>query len=183
MGLLSAILGIFTSKRDSDPEESEEFVDIELALEFAHRNDDGVIVISGLTQAGSSLAGLIVELDPHWNEQPLGESGAFAYWGSGRIRSPGETGNVFVRRLASAYGIPCSSDMAGTVEALVVGLANDPAEALVMPTKMKFFFNSESEEHYAEVFINLDVPAGRLEFHEKDPEYREPLLHALCATS
>jgi hypothetical protein len=59
------------------------------------------------------------------------------------------------------------------------GLEGDPARVLSSPVRMKFFFHSSSEARYAEVFTNIDVQAGRLEFHEKDPSYRVALVRAL----
>ena len=46
---------------------------------------------------------------------------------------------------------------------------------------MKLFFHADSEDEarYAEVFTNINVEEGLLEFHEKDPAYRGPLLRAL----
>ncbi|MEZ0273788.1 MAG: hypothetical protein ACAH88_02695, partial [Roseimicrobium sp.] len=52
------------------------------------------------------------------------------------------------------------------------------------PVKMKLFFSpGENDPHfedrYAEHFLNFDLAAKRIEFREKDPGYREPLLRAL----
>ena len=46
--------------------------------------------------------------------------------------------------------------------------------------RMKFFFNPDGEEAlYSEVFINIDLSEKRLEFNEKDNDYRAPLLRSL----
>src|SRR5205823_11415407 len=67
--------------------------------------------------------------------------------------------------------------MVSSVDASVVGLEGDPEHVLDGMTKMKFFFyNSGPDERYAEVFINVDAKNQVLQFHEKDPEYRKPLL-------
>ena len=63
--------------------------------------------------------------------------------------------------------------------AQVVCLGGDPTAVPRQSLKMKFFFNSEGESRYAEVFINLDFDAAVGQFHEKDPEYRLPLLRSL----
>jgi hypothetical protein len=44
---------------------------------------------------------------------------------------------------------------------------------------MKLFFENEEPNRYAEVFVNVIAPERRIELHEKDPEYRKPLLCAL----
>ena len=75
---------------------------------------------------------------------------------------------------------PAPQAMSPEVEVAAVGLNSDPTQVLKTPTKMKFFFEeSEPEDLYAEVFTNIDVRGKRLQFHEKDPEYRESLVKAL----
>jgi hypothetical protein len=70
--------------------------------------------------------------------------------------------------------------MLPAIRASVAGLEGDLAHVLAGVTMMKFFFfDSGPENRYAEVFINVDPNRRVLEFHEKDPEYRKPLLLAL----
>jgi len=80
--------------------------------------------------------------------------------------------------LAQRYKLPSpATTMVSSVDASVVGLEGDPEHVLDGMTKMKFFFyNSGPDERYAEVFINVDAKNQVLQFHEKDPEYRKPLL-------
>jgi hypothetical protein len=61
----------------------------------------------------------------------------------------------------------------------VVGLGDDPRLLPNRPTHMKLFFESEEPERYAEVYVNVIGPEQRIELHEKDPEYRKPLVRAL----
>lgn len=66
------------------------------------------------------------------------------------------------------------------VEASVVAFEGDPAHVSRGMTRMKFFFFADGPEaRYAEVFINVDAQNHLLEFHEKDQDYRKPLLLAL----
>ncbi len=44
---------------------------------------------------------------------------------------------------------------------------------------MKFFFNTDDEKRYAEVFVNLELDNAVVQLHEKDPGYRLPLLRSL----
>ena len=71
--------------------------------------------------------------------------------------------------------------MPSRIDVDAVGLASDPRLVKSNPVKMKLFFNPDSESNYAEVFLNLDLNTKVLQFHEKDPEYREPLLRTLCS--
>ena len=55
---------------------------------------------------------------------------------------------------------------------------------LDVPTEMKIFFSdSGPEDKYAEIYINIDTKRGVLQFYEKDPDYRVPLLRALSEGS
>ena len=42
-----------------------------------------------------------------------------------------------------------------------------------------FFLDSGNEDSDAQVFLNIDPAAARVEFHEKDMDFRTPLLEAL----
>jgi len=102
-------------------------------------------------------------------------------FGKAEFRSIGTPSNNFVALLSRQYKLTISSlTMVPKVDASVVGLQGDPANVLNGPTKMKFFFyDSGPESRYAEVFVNVDAKRHTVEFHEKDSEYRRPLLLAL----
>ena len=55
----------------------------------------------------------------------------------------------------------------------------NPSDLDAGPTKIKLFFESEAEDRYAEVFLNIDVRARSIELNEKDPDYRRPVVSAL----
>ena len=44
---------------------------------------------------------------------------------------------------------------------------------------MKLMFEHDEEERYAECYLNIDVEGQRVEFNEKDQDYRVPLLQCL----
>jgi hypothetical protein len=44
---------------------------------------------------------------------------------------------------------------------------------------MKFFYENDDAARYAEFFTNIDIPNGRIEIREKDPEYRAAIVKAL----
>jgi hypothetical protein len=100
--------------------------------------------------------------------------------GTAQIRTLGAVSDNFVALLDSRYKIPIpSKTMLATVAASVVGLEGDPAHVQDGVTQMKFFFESGSQDRYAEVYINVDADKRVLGFHEKDEDYRKPLLLAL----
>jgi hypothetical protein len=138
---------------------------------------------SGLTRivARGDIRGTIVgfEVDfPSTSRRPAGQTPIAI--GSAEIRSLGAQSDRFIELLSRLYKIPApSKTMLPAIRASVAGLEGDLAHVLAGVTMMKFFFDSGPENRYAEVFINVDPNRRVLEFHEKDPEYRKPLLLAL----
>jgi hypothetical protein len=157
--------------------EADGFVDIDLPIAEV-TEDSGLVRIV----ARGDVAGTMVGLEVDFHSGP-GHSGSRLSLplGAARIRSIGAASDSFVRLLASRYRLPSlAKTMVPAVDASVVGLEGDPAHVLDRVTKMKFFFfDSGPEDRYAEVFINVDVNKRVLEFHEKDEDYRKPLLLAL----
>lgn len=49
--------------------------------------------------------------------------------------------------------------------------------------KIKLFFESDDESRYAELYLNIDLPATRLELAERDPDYRGPIVRTQLAVS
>jgi len=81
--------------------------------------------------------------------------------------------------LAKLYELsPGDRTMAARVEAEAVSLNGNPSRIMKAPIVMKLFFGEE-EDTYAELYTSVDVRKSVLQIHEKDPEYREPLLRSL----
>jgi hypothetical protein len=158
----------------------EGFVDIDLPISKVKRNADDSVTIVARGKVHGSVIGLIVDILPKWAGQETEDGTATFYWGKARCRSLGQESDQFVGLLAKCYGMtPAQRTMLPSIEVSAVGLNDNPKQVLASPIKMKFFFEENSEENYSEVFINIDVPNQMLEFHEKDPDYRIPLLRSL----
>lgn len=124
--------------------------------------------------------GLAVELEPEWTEGSLAED-LVAYRGVVRYRSIGSESDALVAALKQLYGV--DAEAAGMVDMTTfaaITLEGDPARLDSKPLKIKLFFEKEEENHYAEVYTNIDLPQKKLEIREKDESYREPLLRALA---
>jgi hypothetical protein len=156
------------------------FIDIDLPIEKAESNSQCLVsVIARGTVEGANV-GFAFELDTKWDEKPVDSMNLTLYWGKACIHSIGADSDAFLKLLADRYQLElAAANMRLHIEVAVVGLANDPRLVQSNPTKMKVFFNANTDRNYAEVFLNLDLNAKVLEFHEKDPEYRAPLLRAL----
>lgn len=181
-GLFGVLFGRSAGKGSVSLEDG--FVDIGLPIVEFRREPDGLVLVTARGEVRGRNVGFAVDIVPGWKEQRTDAREIVFYWGWARLRSIGAQSDAFVRLLAELYARPAPrAVMPDRVDAEAAGLLNDPALVLEHPTKMKLFFRPDSEQDYAEVFLNIDIPEKKLEFREKDPEYREPLLRALGAES
>jgi hypothetical protein len=157
------------------------FVDLDLRLIRLDLRPDGTFLAEGRGRHGRRTLGFALALDTEWKAMPIGDSDSFFYWGSGAVRSIGLESDALLATLAELYGLSVPSrPMRLETRVAVVGLADDPRLLPNRPTRMKLFFESEEPDSYAEVYVNVIAPERRIELHEKDPEYRKPLLRALA---
>lgn len=161
-------------------EEAGGFVDLDLRLVRLDVRLDGTFLAEGRGRHGGRTFGFGLQLDAEWKATPIGESDSFFYWGSGTVRSIGRESDVLLATLAGLYDVFVPTvPMRLETRVAVVGLANDPRLLPDRPTHMKLFFESDEPDRYAEVYVNVIAQEQRIELHEKDPEYRKPLLRAL----
>jgi hypothetical protein len=181
--LLSETFGEHSAARHSSAvlRTDQGFLDIDLPITAVSKVGGGTVRVTAQGSVQGGLIGLAVDLQPHWKAQPLKDSNALFYWGAGSYRSIGIESDRFVALIAKHYGQPVGPDlrMLAQVPADVVGLNDDPSMILSLPARMKFCFHTDTQARYAEVFTNIDIEAGRLEFREKDPGYRAALVRAL----
>jgi hypothetical protein len=162
--------------------EEEGFLDIDLPLTAIATGSAGEIRFIARGEISGKDVGFSVVLQPEWDAQPIEDGSATFYWGMGAYERTGPESDRFVELVAQYYGLHIAScTMLPSVSVQVVGLDSDPSKAMERGAKMKFFFHSASEDaqRYAEVFTNINIEEGLLEFHEKDNEYRPPLIRAL----
>ncbi|MBX7495147.1 hypothetical protein K3172_04660 [Qipengyuania sp. 6B39] len=139
-----------------------------------------------------------------WNEQVDGEGDdAFhSFWGPVTLRSRGEDSDRMLALLAEYYGASSPRQTSQgwlpklfrrddkllaqgwtfpqTINCLAVGIESNPALIADEAVRMKLFFDDGLENgHYAEVFLEIDLPRGLGALNEKDEEYRDELIHWL----
>ncbi len=161
--------------------EADGFVDIELPIVASSRPTGGHD-FKCRGKVGDGAISFLVHLDTEWNEQPLGDSGSTVHWGTGSIISAGAESDNLVSLLAITYGHNSYSDrrMLPCITAQIVCLSGNPELLPNQDLRMKFFFHPDGEEgRYAEVFVNIENANSVVQFHEKDNEYRLPILRAL----
>ena len=161
--------------------QEEGFVDISLSISKYEKLENGNKRILVRNLLNDQKISFILELSPNWIVKLIENTDSSFYWGSAEIFSVGAESDAFINQIKKLYGIhDAKKKFKKRIPAQVVGLANDPEKIEFMPVKMKFFFNSDAGESlYSEVFINIDLKNKILEFNEKDPEYRLPLVRSI----
>jgi hypothetical protein len=158
------------------------FVDLDLPMANFQRDPDGVQEISARGRHSDNSVGFLVSLGSVWERQDVENSAVALYWGRAELVSVGIESDAFLRLLDEAYGTGLGHQrMRERVPFLAVSLAGDPTRLDSEPAKMKFFFESEAEERDAEFYVNIDVQAQSVQFHEKDTDYRRGVVLSLSA--
>jgi len=160
----------------------EGFVDVDLRISSLVKSPDGSFTIDVKSKVGKTPVAFRIVISNIWKKNPIEKTDDFWYWGKGRFVSLGKETENFIEVMAQLYNVPGSRLQKTEIDFVAVGLANDPSMLDVKATKMKVFFNSESDNQdlYSEVFVNIDPVKKILEFHEKDQDYREPLVRSLA---
>lgn len=139
-----------------------------------------------------------------WKEQiDSGQDDAFhSFWGQVTLRSRGYDSDRLLALLADYYGITSTPSrrnrwlskpfqsrdallrsgwtFSQSIDCLAVGIQSNPALISDHPVHMKLFFDDGIENgHYAEIFLNIDLPQGLCGLNEKDEGYRTELVHWL----
>jgi len=162
----------------------EGWVDLDFRIVRASRGPNGERFFEARgTHRGQTVA-LAAILGAEWDEKPLGDSGAFVYWGHGALMSVGPESDALVTILDDLYETKLGAmRMRQQVDFLAAGMGDDPRRIEEQPVQIKIFFNSDGgEKTYAEAYLNISLAEGRLGFHEKDWDYRPPLLRALAGS-
>jgi hypothetical protein len=160
------------------PKRRLEFVDVDLPLIALTQNAAGESQVTAQGMLDGRLVGFSVLVSAQWDVQP--STGYTLYSGIVTLRAIGAVSNAFVGRLASRYGVSLATPrMLPEVVVQAVGLDSDPREIGLRPVKLKLFLNAESEDSYAEVFLNIDRTQQQVQIHEKDMDYRVNVIRAL----
>ena len=158
------------------------FVDLSLRMEVPSLDtENGYRFEARALYEGRPIA-FAVSFGTEWQAQEVeGESSKFLfYWGEADLVSLGPESDAFIQTLDRLYRTEIGvTQMRRTVHFTAVSLAGDPNLLPAEPLKIKLFFESDEDELCAEVYLNLDVLEKRVEFHEKDQDFRRPLILAI----
>ena len=96
-----------------------------------------------------------------------------------QLKSLGQESDEFIKALAELYQKPTDKGFAKqTISATVFSLNEKPVNLDKKDYyKLKLFFEENDEELlYSEIFLNINTDKREIEIHEKDEEYREPII-------
>jgi hypothetical protein len=160
------------------------FVDLCLEMNGFAREQNGKVRFEAKAIHKSQKVGFAVTLGPDWEVQKLEDTDQppHLYWGEAQLSSLGEESDLFVQVLDRLYETRVgAARMSQNVDVTAVSLGGHPRSLETEPLKMKFFFDVDPDERYAEFYLNCDVVQKRVEFHEKDQDYRKAVVLALSA--
>lgn len=102
--------------------------------------------------------------------------------GTVTYRSIGPESDAFVQVLDDLYGTKLApKSMRPETCFTAISLGGDPRDPTKGPVRIKLFFESGGPEDYVERYTNIELAGHRLEVHEKDADYRSPIVRALRA--
>ncbi len=176
-GQKSVKLEEITSRTDME----EGFQDVFLAIVNDSKTDSThIYVVKGLYK--NEEVGLQIEVESNMENgiTPEGEvnsKGGFVH-NAVKISSIGEDSDRFVKALAELYEFPTTKTFTKQPVTAVAFSLNQRVADLEKPGyyKFKLFPDVDNEELYAEIFLNINTEEKIIELHEKDEEYRQPLI-------
>jgi hypothetical protein len=164
-------------------EEEEGFHDLIFYIQDYKQLSDGSQSIRGMGTYKGRQLGLEIVLGPTWKAGSLGKDiPLVTYQGIVTYRSTGSDSDSFIQVLDELYSTKISPKaMNKETKFTGISLEGDPRDLAKGPVKIKLFFESDKQDEYAEFFTNIQLAQHRLEVHEKDPDYRLPVIKSLLA--
>ncbi len=169
------------------------FVDLAFSLASHERSADGVQTCIACGTHNGAEVGFRFRLPAQWEQGTLGDTGLTNYMGTVTFESLGDSSDRFVAALGELYGGSLQpTSMTPVVTFAAISLGGVPAALEKGAAKIKLFFEptgdaEDAEEayamFYAEYYLNIDLAARTVEFHEKDEGYRDAVLRALSGTT
>lgn len=110
------------------------------------------------------------------NDELDGENGFVS--NAVRLNSIGQESDELVKALAELYGQPTNKSFTKQVISTTAFSLNEKNVNLDNKDyyKLKLFFAEDNEDLYSEIYLNINTRKQEIEIHEKDEEYREPLI-------
>ena len=160
--------------------EFDDFADLDFRLSSHVLLSDGRFSVDARGLHQGELVGFRAVIGKDWLPRLVAGTNVTLYWGHVELLSVATASDALVRVLDELYGVRGGADaMRERVNCAAVALSGDPPSVATQRTNMKLFMNSDDPDGAAELYLNVDVASGRIELHEKDPDYRVNVIRAL----
>jgi len=157
----------------------EGWVDLAFFISSDQRASDGGRILRGSGRYKSTPVELTVKLGQDWRQA---ESITGTSWvGEVHVLNDSPATGSLLKALAELYAVPVASWTKRDSTFAGLSISGEPARLQAGPANMKLFFQATKNEDYAELYLNIDVGARRMELREKSPDYRSAILRALGA--
>jgi len=164
-------------------ESAEGFVDLVFAIESRASLPNGAERIIAVARDRDREVALAISLQPAWKAAELEGLKLLAYRGDLLVDSVGQRSDALVQAIDRLYATTFGSiSMRHEVRFTGISLGGNPMALDAGLTKIKLFYEEGNADDYAELFLNVDVKQGTVQLNEKDPEYRNAVVHALADT-
>jgi hypothetical protein len=164
-----------------DPEEG--FVDVFLKITEETKTDTSRIYIAkGLYK--NKIVGIQIEVSTNILAGIIGDKidnkNGFVLNGV-QLKSVGQESDEFVKSLAELYNKTTEKKFTKNKVSATAFSLNEKDVNLDNKDyyKLKLFFEENDESLYSEVYLNINTDKREIELHEKDEEYREPIIKVL----
>ncbi len=140
--------------------------DFDIPISKNIENPDGSRTVEAIGEIDGKYAGFKADISPNIDRV--------------KISSLGKVSDNFLNELAEKYEHKTNSFvMNSETEFVCINIGKEKQFH-----DMKLFYGTEGDDasKYAELYLNIDEKRNVLEFHEKDPDYREAILKALTKT-
>ncbi|HEX5053940.1 MAG TPA: hypothetical protein VFZ65_19335 [Planctomycetota bacterium] len=156
-------------------------VDLSFAVESRKQGPGAGERLVAMGQDGREAVAFAISIEPGWKDVELERTGIPTHQGRRIvIESVGQRSDRLVQALDRLYATNVGAKaMQRATRFTGISLAGDPSALDAGPARIKLFFESEAEDRYAEVYLNIDVRAGSIECNEKDSDYRKAVVLAL----
>lgn len=157
----------------------EDWRDLEFSITSFEIKDNVAIIKTAGKYKGKTV-GFGAEIPVKFRLSILDEDGGEIEKGS--FFSLGCRSNRFINVLSEIYGCDCSKKMRKRISFDIIALDDcdltDYASKKIRYMTKLFFDSGEEDGYYCEMFLNINSDTMKLEFCEKDTDYRESIMEA-----
>lgn len=151
-------------------------------IEDKRTDSSHIYIVKGLYK--EEIVGLQIEISSNINAGFIGNEidhkNGFVLKGVS-FKSIGKESDELVNALAELYEVPMKKSFTKQAISATVFSLNEEKVNLAKNGyyKLKLFFEEDNEDLYSELYLNINTETQEIELHEKDEQYRVPIIKIL----